>query len=159
MEKARKCAELEKEEETGNSDQRSASVAQSRRRNERRSAKDVERHSSTDRRQTTRAREAAENEHPEDADRVSEVKRELVLPTATTRSDHRRNASDLDEAVNELNNSEELSKETDLNDSRPSEELCQEQKHSLHTERLPKGLEQCVSHSLSFLIVVIKFLN
>jgi len=49
--------------------------------------------------------------------------------------------SDLDETLNEYKASEERSKKAMADASRLAEELRQEQEHSLHNERLRKGLE------------------
>ncbi|CAF1220495.1 unnamed protein product [Adineta steineri] len=95
--------------------------------------------------QAERARKAAEIELHDIADRISDLssqnanfssqKRQLESTVAAMQAD-------LDEAITELKNSEERMKKAGADATRLAEELRQEQEHSLHVERLRKGLEQ-----------------
>lgn len=49
---------------------------------------------------------------------------------------------ELDDSVNELKKLDELSKKAMSDAARLADELRQEQEHSMHIERLRKGLEQ-----------------
>ncbi len=52
--------------------------------------------------------------------------------------------SELDETLNELKRADEAGKKAMSDASRLTEELRQEQEHSMHIERMRKGLEQQV---------------
>ncbi|CAF4029803.1 unnamed protein product [Adineta steineri] len=95
--------------------------------------------------QAERARKAAETELHDAADRISDVSTENANLSSQRRQLESTIASmqaDLDEAVNELRNSEERAKKAGSDASRLVEELRQEQEHAAQVERLRKGFEQ-----------------
>ncbi|CAF1345312.1 unnamed protein product [Rotaria magnacalcarata] len=97
--------------------------------------------------QAERSRGAAETELHDAADRISEVSSQnanLASQRRQLESTITAMQSDLDEAVNELKNSEERSKKATADASRVVEQLREEQERSAQIERARKALEQQV---------------
>jgi chromosome segregation ATPase len=95
--------------------------------------------------QVERARKAAEYDAAEARDANNELSAQnSSLSGAKRKMDAELQAlhADLDETLNELKTSEENSKKAMADAARLAEELRQEQEHSMHVERMRKGLEQ-----------------
>jgi chromosome segregation ATPase len=92
-----------------------------------------------------RARKQAEYESADFREQVNDLSGQVASLAATKRKlegEMQAMHADLDETLNELKASEERSKKAMGDAARLAEELRQEQEHSLHTERMRKGLEQ-----------------
>lgn len=92
-----------------------------------------------------RARRAAEAEAHELRESINDLSGQVANLNAIKRKiegELQALHAELDESLTELKNSEELGKKAMADAARLAEELRQEQEHSMHIERLRKGLEQ-----------------
>uniref|UniRef100_A0A7E4ZQZ6 Myosin-3 n=1 Tax=Panagrellus redivivus TaxID=6233 RepID=A0A7E4ZQZ6_PANRE len=97
--------------------------------------------------QAERARKQAEYEAHDARDQLNDLNAQVNSLSGIKRKlegELQAIHADLDETLNEYKASEERSKKAIADAGRLAEELRQEQEHSLHTERLRKGLEQQV---------------